>query len=94
MRLVPVRGSVLCRKVEGGTARKTEGGVSVDRKSVDLYRIDALPEVPLDGFPFKVGDIVMSNSTGDEIEASPGDVVYVFKAENVMCKVTDEEEAH
>ena len=85
--LVPVRGSVLCRKVKGGTMTQNVGGLSVKSSDVDIYQIILLPEVEIEDFPFKVGDFVMSNSTGDAIEVNPGETEYLFKAENIMCSI-------
>jgi len=31
--------------------------------------------------------VVISNSTGDVIEINPGETVYLFKIENLMCTV-------
>ena len=85
--IVPIRGTALCRKIHGGTSAREVDGLRVKRTSVDLYRIDELPVVPSPEYPFKVGDVVMSNSTGDEIEMNPGDVVYLMKLKNLMCVV-------
>ena len=92
-KLVPIRGSVVCEKASGGTSTETKGFVH-KKEEVDVYRILALPEVLLDeGCEFKVGDLVMSNSTGDVIEINPGETVYMFRIENLMCKVEENEEA-
>lgn len=85
--LVPLRGSVLCRKIYGGTETKIVGGIKMTCVKVDLYRIEKLPSVNPGDCPFKVGDVVMSNSTGDAIEVNPGETVYLFKIENLMCAV-------
>lgn len=92
--IIPLRGSVLCRKVEGGTSTEIVKGIRKNVQKVDIYRISELPVEPLgDEYGFKVGDLVVSNSTGDEIEVNPGDVVYLFKVENLMCVVEDGEKA-
>ena len=90
--LVPLRGSVLCRKVRGGTRTEKVRGLSVKVSNVDIYKIIELPKTEISDFPFKVGDYVMSNSTGDEIEVNPGDTVYLFKSENIMCAVEHDEQ--
>ena len=86
-KLVPLRDSVLCEKVRGGTRTEKVRGLSVKVSDVDIYRIIALPLVETSDFPFKIGDYVMSNSTGDEIEVNPGETAYLFKSENIMCAV-------
>lgn len=91
-KLVPIRGSVVCEKMSGGTSTETKGFVH-KKEEVDVYRILALPEVlPEGSCEFKAGDLVISNSTGDVIETNPGETVYMFKIENLMCKVEDSEE--
>lgn len=91
-KLVPIRGSVLCRKIRGGTHTETVNGLKVVRVEVDLYEILDMPQIPVDGCNFKVGDIVMSNSTGDAIEINPGEIVYLFKVENLMCALDKKKE--
>lgn len=85
--LVPLRGTALCKKIYGGTETSVVGGIRVKRVKVDLYKIIELPVVPSPEYQFKLGDVVMSNSTGDEIEVNPGETVYLFKLENLMCVV-------
>ena len=91
-KLVPVRGSVVCRKLSGGASTTSEGGVVHKKSEVDIYEILQLPLVPEEDDFFKVGDQVVSNSTGDVIEINPGETVYLFKVENLMCKVCDGED--
>ena len=92
-RLVPIRGSAVCRKVAGGERLSDAGGLRTKVVKVDLYEVMALPVVSPEGdCPFKAGDIVMSNSTGDEIEINPGETVYLFRLENLMCRVHGGEE--
>lgn len=91
-RLVPVRGSVVCTRVQDGARTTCVGGVRTKVGQVDLFRIQSLPEIPAEDCMFSVGDVVMSNSTGDEIEINPGETVYLFKLENLMCRVCDDEE--
>ena len=86
-KLVPLNGSAVCKKVGGGDYKEESGGILVKRESVDIYEIVSLPETLPDGFSFKVGDKVMSNSTGDEIEVNPNETVYLFKLSNLMCTV-------
>lgn len=88
-KLVPIRGSVVCERASGGTSTETKGFVH-KKEEVDVYRILALPEVlPDECCEFQVGDLVISNSTGDVIEINPGETVYMFRIENLMCKVEE-----
>ena len=86
-KLIPVRGSVVCKKIHGGTHTEVVGGIKISRHEIDLYQILELPEIKSEGFEFNVGDVVISNSTGDVIEINPGETVYLFKIENLMCTV-------
>lgn len=87
--LIPIRGSAVCKKVYGGNETEIIGGIKVNRVRVDVYKIIELPVVQSEGYNFKVGDLVMSNSTGDEIEINPGETVYLLKLENLMCIIED-----
>lgn len=82
--LKPIKNSVVCKKVEGGDELITDV-VVFHKRTVDLYQI--LDFQSDDDFPFKIGDVVMSCSTGDEIEINPKEFVYLFKTEHIMCKV-------
>lgn len=90
--LVPLRGSVLCKKVDGGESTTTRNGLKIYKKTVDIYKIIELPVVPSAKYDFKLGDEVISNSTGDEIEINGGETVYLFKLENIMCVVNEQKE--
>lgn len=87
-KLVPLRDSVVCRKICGGKKTVIKNGISVNKTDVDIYEIIEMPNVITNNdFQFGIGDAVISNSTGDEIEINPGDTVYLFKIENIMCNV-------
>lgn len=90
-RLVPIRDSVVCKKISGGTTYENRGGIKVKVTTIDLYEIISVPEIVPEGFTFKPGDRIISNSTGDEIELNPGEIVYLFKIENLMCLVDEKE---
>lgn len=87
-KLVPLRDSVVCRKICGGKRTVIKNGISVKKTDIDIYEIIQMPKVKTNNdFQFGVGDAVISNSTGDEIEINPGETVYLFKIENIMCNV-------
>ena len=87
-KLVPLSDSVVCRKIRGGKKTVIQNGVSVKKTDVDIYEIIEMPKLKTNNdFQFCVGDTVISNSTGDEIEINPGETVYLFKLENIMCSV-------
>lgn len=87
-KLVPIKDSAVCRKLRGGIRYETKGNFKVKVEEVDIYEIISIPET--ESF-FHVGDIVMSNSTGDEVEINPKETVYLFKIENLMCKLDEKE---
>ena len=86
MTVVPVRNSVICRKIADEGTKET-GGVVVSGKSVDLYEVISFSE--RDGFEFSVGDVVLPSGKGDEFEVSPGKSLFRFNVGNIMCRVLD-----
>ena len=85
--LKPVRNSLLCvRTVESKTTDETETGLIVRHRNVDLFRIVDFSADCNEKFGFQVGDEIVVNSTGDEIEID-GRTFYLFKVEHVMAKV-------
>ena len=87
--LEPTRNSVLCRKLNESRELCSSGSILVQRSNVDLYEIVKVSELNDKPFPFGVGDVVVSNSTGDRLEPNHGEIVYLFRNENIMCKVEE-----
>lgn len=85
--LEPIRNSILCRKLNESRELCGSGSILVQKENVDIYEILKVSEINDKPFPFKVGDKVVSNSTGDRMEVNPGEIVYLFRNENIMCKV-------
>lgn len=84
-KLVPIKNSVVCKRINQSSDLQTIGLIQIKKQNVDLYEI---LEISSDEqTTFKVGDIVMSCSTGDEIEINDKEIVYLFKLENIMCRV-------
>jgi co-chaperonin GroES (HSP10) len=88
-KLIPVKDSVVCKRINDKMTLESIGGIQCRVNHVDLYEILDFYCVEDKNFNFSVGDIVMSNSIGDEIEINPSEIVYLFKTENIMCKVED-----
>ena len=86
-KLVPIKDSVVCKRITDKTTLVSFGGIQCRINNVDLYEVLDFSDSEDKKFEFGVGDIVMSNSTGDEIEINDSDIVYLFKTENIMCKV-------
>ena len=86
-KLVPIKNSVVCKRITEKTTLKNVNGILFRQDNVDLYEILDFSVDKDKTFDFKIGDIVMSCSTGDEIEINKDDVVFLFKIENIMCKV-------
>lgn len=85
-KLIPVKDSVICKRVSIKDTIETQNGIQFKRNDVDLYEIIDLSIIDnVDNL--KVGDIIMSHSSGDEIEINPGEYIFLFKSEHIMCKV-------
>lgn len=87
MELKPVRNSVLCvRTTKSKTTDEDAGGLVFRHSNVDTFRIVDFHADEEAKFRFQVGDEIIVNSTGDEIEID-GETFYLFKVEHVMAKV-------
>lgn len=81
----------MCKRTNEKTSLVLENGIYKKMDNVDLYEIiDFVVDDDID-FDFKIGDIVMTNSYGDEIEINKNDTIFLFKIENIMCKVDENE---
>jgi len=85
--LVPLKNSVVCKRINNKTEVQTVGSIQFTKQNVDLYEILDFSVDNPDEFHFRKGDIVMLCSTGDELEINENEVVYLFKSEHIMCKV-------
>jgi len=86
MKLVPLKNTVICKQINKKTEIANVGGIEVQRQNVDLYEIVDLAIDDGIRFDFKVGDVVMSCSTGDELDID-GTIYFVFKHENIIGKI-------
>lgn len=85
-KLVPLKNSVVCKRLNKKTELQTIGNLQIKKENVDLYEIlDIASDEPID---FKVGDVIMSCSSGDEIEINDNEIIYLFKNEHIMCKIS------
>lgn len=82
--LKPIKNSVVCKRINNKD-EIVNNIILIPKKNVDLYQIVDFHSD--DDFPFSIGDVVMSCSTGDEIEINPDEIIYLFKTEHIMCKV-------
>ena len=99
MRIVPVRNSVICERVEGEhvvVGGPLKEGFELDDEVRDFEPIAEVRRLPIyrvldfspgDGFEFSNGDLVAVQGRGDEVEISPGKSIFRFNVENVMCKI-------
>lgn len=85
-KLVPIKDSVICKRVSNKDTIETQNGIQFKSNNVDLYEIIDL-SITDNVDSLKIGDIIMNHSTGDEIEINPGEYIYLFKSEHIMCKV-------
>ena len=84
MRIVPIKDSVVCRKVPRKDP-SLDGGIVVKADSPDLYEVLSFSDG--DGFEFSVGDVVLPEGKGDEFEVSPGNSLFRFNVGKIMCRV-------
>lgn len=90
--LVPIRESVLCRKLTSKDNVVADNGIFIKKDNVDIYEVldfSLSDDEDKNIIELHKGDRVMSCSTGDEIEVNVGEIVYLFKQEHIMCKVLD-----
>ena len=93
-KLIPLKNQVICKRICSGEKQINSGGIFLKQKYVDLFKIiDFNVEEKYD-FIFKKDDIIMSQSTGDEIEVNDNDIYYLFQPEHIMCKIDDYEESN
>ena len=100
MRIVPVRNSVICEKIEGEHVVRggpLEKGFEIEDEDRDFEPIVEIRRLPIyrvlafspgDGFEFSEGDLVAVQGKGDEVEISPGKSIFRFNVENIMCKIS------
>lgn len=89
-KLVPIINSVVCKKITEDEELTMFNFLHLKKKNVDLYKILSFCSDDEEfNRTFKIGDIIMSASTGDEIEVNDGDVIFLFKTEHIMCKVDE-----
>lgn len=86
MKIVPIRNSVICRKV-GGTKSNDDGWYISPENGIDMFEVVSFSKG--DGFEFSVGDVVIPDGKGDEFETDDGETVYRFDVGKVMCRVLD-----
>lgn len=90
-KLIPIKNSVVCKRTNEKSSLVLENGIYHTIENVDLYEILDFSVDDDYHFNFKIGDVVMSNSTGDEIEVNKSDIIFLFKVENIICKVLENE---
>lgn len=88
-KLIPIKDSVVCKRINEKTTLVSSNGIQRRINNVDLYEVLDFSDSAEKKFEFNIGDIVMSNSTGDEIEINDAEIVYLFKTENIMCKIDE-----
>ena len=88
-KLIPIKDSVVCKRINEKTTLVSTNGIQRRINNVDLYEVLDFSDSEKKKFEFNIGDIVMSNSTGDEIEINDAEIVYLFKTENIMCKIDE-----
>lgn len=85
MKIVPIKNTVLCKKIKNENDSSIKGILIVNKKEVDTYEIISVSSDD-DGYIFKPGDEVIVSGSGDVIEMD-GEEFYLFKTENVVAKI-------
>ena len=87
MELKPIKNSVLCRRIcDGKVTETTDDGLICRHEEVDIFRIIDFAADEDKNFPFKAGDDIIVNSTGDELDID-GEKFHLFKVDHVMARV-------
>ncbi len=86
MTVAPENKTVLCERVVPDKVRTTERGVSYEKEELPVYRVLAKSS---DACFAEVGDEVVCNSTGTKLNIPGKGVQYLFKEENVVCKIAE-----
>ena len=85
MKIVPIKNTVLCKKIKNENDSSIKGILIINKKEVYTYKIISVSSDD-DGYIFKPGDEVIVSGSGDVIEMD-GEEFYLFKTENVVAKI-------
>lgn len=78
---------VLCKCIQPNKCKIERNGIMFEADSLPLYEVIRCNNFK-DGLELHPGDIVVANSTGTRAMFNNEDV-FMFKHENIVCKVED-----
>ena len=85
MKIIPIKNTVLCKKIKNEKESSIKGILILNKKEVDTYKIISVSSDD-DEYIFKPDDEIIVSGTGDVIEMD-GEDFYLFKTENVVAKI-------
>lgn len=85
MKIIPIKNTVLCKKVMNENDSSIKGILILNKKRVDTYKIISVSSDD-DEYIFKPDDEIIVSGSGDVIEMD-GEDFYLFKTENVVAKI-------
>ena len=85
MKIIPIKNTVLCKKIKNENYSSIKGILILNKKKVDTYKIISVSSDD-DEYIFKPDDEIIVSGTGDVIEMD-GEDFYLFKTENVVAKI-------
>lgn len=84
MTIVPENGTVLCERLTAPKSQIERDGLIYEAENLPTYRIvSSSARVEC----FSVGDEIVCDSTGTKLDLPDGKVMYLFKTENIACKM-------
>lgn len=85
MKIIPIKNTVLCKKIKNENDSSFNGILILNKKRVDTYKIISVSSDD-DEYIFKPDDEIIVSGSGDVIEME-GEEFYLFKTENVVAKI-------
>ena len=85
MKIIPIKNTVLCKKIKNEKESSIKGILILNKKEVDTYKIISVSSDD-DEYIFKPDDEIIVSGSGDVIEMD-GEDFYLFKTENVVAKI-------
>ena len=85
MKIIPIKNTVLCKKIKTEKESSIKGILILNKMEVDTYKIISVSSDD-DEYIFKPDDEIIVSGSGDLIEID-GEDFYLFKTENVVAKI-------
>lgn len=82
--IVPQNGHVLCKRIVDETEDADLGGIFCSKTNVPVYEVIKISNPPTlaeisDELKLKVGDRIVCNSTGTQVQNGEDEVLWLFK---------------